>query len=63
MPGGAWRPVLEGNATIAYRAEANRDGSQAGAVEWAAEENAAYAALDERNVAFLKSRGVVTAHP
>jgi len=60
---GAWYPVLEGNATVAYRAEVNRDGSQAGPVEWDAAENAAYAALDERNVAFLTSRGIKTAHP
>ncbi len=60
---GAWYPVLEGNATVVYRAEVDPAGNQAGPVEWAAEENAAYAALDERNSAYLKSRNVVTAHP
>jgi diaminopimelate epimerase len=58
---GAWYPVLEGNATVVYRAEAGADGAQLGPVEYAAEENAAYAELDERNTAYLKSHGIVTA--
>jgi diaminopimelate epimerase len=60
---GGWYPVLEGNATVVYRAEIDRDGGQAGPLDWAAEENAAYAALDEANTAYLKSRDIVTAHP
>jgi diaminopimelate epimerase len=60
---GAWHPVLEGNATVVYRAEVDPDGSQAGPLEWSADENAAYATLDERNFAFLRSRGIATAHP
>jgi diaminopimelate epimerase len=60
---GAWFPVLEGNATVVYRAEVDLDGRQAGPVEYAAEENAAYASLDNQNTAHLKSVGVVTAHP
>jgi diaminopimelate epimerase len=60
---GAWHPVLEGNATVVYLAEVDPDGGQAGPVEWAADENAAYATLDERNVAFLTSHGITTAHP
>jgi diaminopimelate epimerase len=60
---GEWYPVLEGNATVVYRAEVDPAGNQAGPVEYATEENAAYATLDERNVAYLKSRGVQTAHP
>jgi len=60
---GAWFPVLEGNATVAYQAETDQAGRQAGPVEYAAGENTAYAILDERNTAFLKSRGVITAHP
>jgi diaminopimelate epimerase len=60
---GAWHPLLEGNATVVYRAEVDPDGSQAGPVEWAADENAAYATLDERNVAFLTSHGITTSHP
>ena len=60
---GAWHPVLEGNATVVYRAAAGRDGSQAGPMDWATDENAAYRTLDERNTAHLKSRGVETAHP
>jgi diaminopimelate epimerase len=60
---GAWLPVLEGNATIVYEAEAGLDGRQAGPVEYAAEENAAYATLDAENTAHLKAAGVTTAHP
>jgi diaminopimelate epimerase len=60
---GAWYPVLEGNATVVYRAEVDPQGNQAGPVEWAADENAAYATLDERNTAYLKGRGIQTAHP
>jgi diaminopimelate epimerase len=60
---GAWFPVLEGNATVVYAAETDMAGHQACPVEYAADENAAYAILDERNTAFLKSSGVITAHP
>jgi len=60
---GSWFPVLEGNATVVYRAEVDPSGRQAGPVEYAADENAAYATLDERNTTFLKSVGVTTAHP
>jgi diaminopimelate epimerase len=60
---GAWLPVLEGNATIVYEAEVDLDGRQAGPVEYAAEENAAYATLDAENTTHLKSAGVTTAHP
>jgi diaminopimelate epimerase len=60
---GAWLPVLEGNATIAYAAEVDLDGRQAGPVEYATKENAAYAVLDAENTARLKSAGVTTAHP
>src|SRR5262252_4437021 len=61
--GGRWFPVLEGNATVVYEAETDLSGGQTGPIEYAAEENAAYAALDEQNVAYLKYRGVTTAHP
>jgi diaminopimelate epimerase len=57
----AWYPVLEGNATVVYRAEVDLAGNQVGPVEYAAEENAAYTALDERNTAYLKERGIITA--
>jgi diaminopimelate epimerase len=59
----AWYPVLEGNATVVYRAEVDRYGNQAGPLDWAAGENAAYATLDERNTTRLKERGIQTAHP
>jgi diaminopimelate epimerase len=58
-----WFPVLEGNATVVYRTEVGPAGEQAGPVEYAADENAAYATLDERNTTRLKSAGVTTAHP
>ncbi len=58
-----WFPVLEGNATVVYRAEADHAGNQAGDLAWDADENSAYARLDERNTAYLKSAGVTTAHP
>jgi diaminopimelate epimerase len=58
-----WFPMLEGNATVVYRAEVDPAGEQVGPVEYATEENAAYAALDERNTARLKSAGVTTARP
>ena len=60
---GQWFPVLEGNATVVYRAEAGPKGEQLGPIEWAGDENAAYTALDERNTAALKSVGIETAHP
>jgi diaminopimelate epimerase len=60
---GGWFPVLEGNATVVYHAEVDRSGRQTGPIEYAADENAAYATLDERNIASLKSNGVTTAHP
>jgi diaminopimelate epimerase len=60
---GDWFPVLEGNATVVYRAEVDPSGRQLGPIEYAAEENAAYAALDEQNTAYLKANGVTTAHP
>jgi diaminopimelate epimerase len=60
---GHWYPVLEGNATVVYRAQADRLGAQLGEIAWDDAENAAYQALDERNMAALKSAGVVTARP
>jgi diaminopimelate epimerase len=60
---GAWYPVLEGNATVVYSAEVDPRGDQLGAVEYATQENAAYAILDESNAAFLKVRDILTARP
>jgi diaminopimelate epimerase len=60
---GAWHPVLEGNATVVYRAEVDLAGNQAGPVEFSAHENIAYATLDERNTTYLKDRGIDTKHP
>ncbi len=59
----AWYPVLEGNATVVYRAEVDSAGAQSGPIEYADDENAAYAKLDERNTTRLKLRGIETAHP
>jgi diaminopimelate epimerase len=60
---GEWFPVLEGNATVVYHAEVDLSGRQLAPIEYAAEENAAYAALDEQNTQYLKANGVTTAHP
>jgi diaminopimelate epimerase len=60
---GAWYPVLEGNATVVYHAGVDLAGNQAGPLDWAADENDAYAMLDERNTTHLKERGIKTAHP
>ncbi|HVT67869.1 MAG TPA: hypothetical protein VHF26_08985 [Trebonia sp.] len=61
--GGAWYPLLEGNATVVYRAEVDLAGRQLGPAEFSADENDAYAILDERNTACLKEHGIQTAHP
>jgi diaminopimelate epimerase len=61
--GDAWHPMLEGNATVVYRAEVDLAGRPTGPIAYAADENAAYAQLDERNTAHLKERGIQTAHP
>jgi diaminopimelate epimerase len=60
---GRWYPTLEGNATVVYGVDVTPAGDQASSIEYATEENAAYATLDERNMAYLKSHGVETAHP
>jgi diaminopimelate epimerase len=59
----SWYPVLEGNATVVYQAEVDLAGDQAGLIEYATDENAAYRTLDERNSASLKEHGIQTAHP
>jgi diaminopimelate epimerase len=58
-----WHPVLEGNATVMYRAEAGLAGEQLAPLDWSAAENDAYATLDDRNTTHLKSCGITTAHP
>jgi diaminopimelate epimerase len=60
---GHWFPVLEGNATVVYRTEADLSGRQSGSLDYDAEENVAYATLDEQNTIHLKANGVTTAHP
>ena len=58
---GIWYPVLEGNATVIWRAEVDRSGDRTGPVEYAEAERAAYATLDVRNTAILRGRGIETA--
>src|ERR1700722_13363805 len=58
---GIWYPVLEGNATVIWRAEVDRSGDRTGPVEYAEAERAAYATLDVRNTAILGGRGIETA--
>jgi diaminopimelate epimerase len=60
---GAWYPFLEGNATIVYQAEVSPSGDQAGPLDFAVDENTAYAMLDERNTAYLKEHEIQAAHP
>ncbi|HUN33358.1 MAG TPA: hypothetical protein VMU95_15220 [Trebonia sp.] len=60
---GRWYPVLEGNATVVYRTEADHQGAQLGEMAWDDAENAAYQAADEGNMATLASAGVITARP
>jgi diaminopimelate epimerase len=55
-----WYPVLEGNATVVYAAEAGPDGSQLGPAEFASDENDAYVTLDRRNREYLASRAIQT---
>jgi diaminopimelate epimerase len=59
----AWHPILEGNASVVYRAEVDLAGKQVGPVEYAADENAAYTKLAERNLTRLKEHGIQTTHP
>jgi diaminopimelate epimerase len=59
--GGAWYPVLEGNATVVWQAEVDGRGDQTGPIAYAEAENTAYATLDARNGAILRARGVETA--
>ncbi|HET9967152.1 MAG TPA: diaminopimelate epimerase [Streptosporangiaceae bacterium] len=58
---GRWHPVVEGNATLVYRAEVDPAALARDAVERYDEEERAYAALDQRNTARLREAGVETA--
>jgi diaminopimelate epimerase len=55
-----WHPVVKGNATLVYRAEADPAALARNAVEQFDEEERAYAALEERNTARLHEAGVET---
>jgi diaminopimelate epimerase len=55
---GRWFGVLEGNATVVYRGEADMSGARAGAQEYARDEIDAYAALDAENAGSLAAAGV-----
>jgi diaminopimelate epimerase len=60
---GAWYPVLEGNATVVYEVGVTLGGEQTTPLEYAADEIAAYAELDERNATHLKARRIEMARP
>jgi diaminopimelate epimerase len=60
---GAWYPILEGNATVVYSVDVDPAGNQAGPIDYASDEDAAYASLDQRNTTWLKFNGIETAHP
>jgi diaminopimelate epimerase len=55
---GRWHPVVEGNATLVYRAEVDPAALARDAVERYDEEERAYAALEQRNTARLREAGV-----
>jgi diaminopimelate epimerase len=64
---GRWHPVVQGNATLVYRAEVDPDAlvrglgvDAAGDRELSSGEERAYAALEERNAARLRAAGVET---
>ena len=50
---GVWHPVLEGNATVIFRASAGPSGEMLAAPEYAADEAAAYSALESENLSRL----------
>jgi diaminopimelate epimerase len=56
-----WHPVVKGNATLVYRADVDPAALARNAVEQFDEEERAYAALEERNLARLREAGVETA--
>jgi len=56
-----WHPVVQGNATLVYRAEVDPAALARDAVERYDEEERAYAALEQRNTARLREAGVETA--
>ncbi len=58
----AWYPTLEGNATIIYQVDVDPAGQQTSPIQYAADENAAYATLDTLNTTYLKEHGITTAH-
>ena len=58
---GQWCPSLEGNATVVYVVPVGLDGAQVDRVEYAVDENSAYVRQQDRNTAYLKSRGIETA--
>jgi diaminopimelate epimerase len=55
---GSWFGVLQGNATVVYRAEADTSGAEAGALEYATDEIDAYATLDAENLGLLAAAGI-----
>jgi diaminopimelate epimerase len=65
VSGDGWHPVVQGNATLVYRAEVDPDalvrGEVAGDRDLSSGEERAYAILEERNAARLLAAGVETA--
>jgi diaminopimelate epimerase len=55
---GTWYPVLEGNATIIFRAEADPAGNMLSAPAYATDEASAYEALEAENTQRLHSAGI-----
>jgi diaminopimelate epimerase len=56
---GRWHPVLEGNATVIFRAESDLDGTLLTPCAYAISEATAYATLEAENTYRLRSLGII----
>jgi diaminopimelate epimerase len=56
---GRWHPVLDGNATVIFRAACDPSGAQLKPPSFAVDEATAYAALEAENTARLQAAGIL----
>lgn len=56
---GRWHPVLDGNATVIFRAEATPSGDMITPPSYAVDEATAYAALESANLTRLRSLSII----
>lgn len=59
IKGGSWHPVLDGNATVIFRAAASSAGDMLTPPSYAIDEATAYAALESGNQARLRTFGIL----